>query len=113
MPYDPQRLSRNRRVALDVGDCRHRFAELLVGGDFAATSEACNTRAMAQAVGPPSTNRTEPTAIQAAASGSWVSWYISQPMMTVEGMVMTQAATISITTRRLTPWARGDTGADD
>ena len=54
-------------------------------GISAATSEACNARAMAQAIQPPSTNRTEPTAIQAAAPGRLVSWYISQPMMTVEG----------------------------
>ena len=67
----------------------------------------------AQAIQPPSTNSTEPTAIQAAMPGSWVSWYISQPMMTVEGMVMTQAATISITTPRLTPLAGGHAGAGD
>ena len=96
--------SLNWRVALEVWDCRHGSRSSSSVGISAATSEACNARAMAQAIQPPSTNRTEPTAIQAAAPGSWVSRYISQPMMTVEGMVTTQAATIPITTRRLTPW---------
>jgi hypothetical protein len=73
-------------------------------GISAATSEACIARAMAQAIHPTSTNRTDPTEIQAAAPGSWVSWYITHPTTIVDGMVMTQEANIFSTTRRLTPW---------
>ena len=31
---DDRQYSLNRRVALEVGDCRHRFVELVFGGDF-------------------------------------------------------------------------------
>jgi hypothetical protein len=59
---------------------------------------------MAQAIHPTSTNRTEPTEIQAAAPGSSVSWYVTHLTTIVDGMVMTQEANILTTTRRLTPW---------
>ena len=59
---------------------QHRFAKLRFGGDLAAMSDACTACAMAHAIQPMSTNKTEPTATQAAAPGSSVSWNITHPM---------------------------------
>src|SRR6478735_3452966 len=72
-------------------------------GISAATSEARRALDIAHAIQPNRTNSTAVTATNADAPGSFVSSNITQPITTVEGMVTTQATTISPTTLRLTP----------
>src|SRR6478735_767428 len=72
-------------------------------GTSASTSEARIAFDIAQAIQPSRTNSTPPTAIQAAAPGNWVSSNMSHAITSVEGMVNTQATTISATTRTFTP----------
>src|SRR6478752_165897 len=69
-------------------------------GISAATSDARNALDIAHAIQPNSTNS---TATKADGPGSSVSSNITQPITTVDGMVTTQATTISPTTLRLTP----------
>jgi hypothetical protein len=71
-------------------------------GISVATPAACIAPAMAHTIHPTSTNSTEPTEIQGSRAGEL--GQLVHPTTTVDGMVMTQEATIFTTTRRLTPW---------
>jgi hypothetical protein len=71
-------------------------------GISVATPAACIAPAMAHTIHPTSTNSTEPTEIQGSRAGEL--GQLVHPTTTVDGMVMTQEATIFTTTRRLTRW---------
>jgi hypothetical protein len=68
---------------------------------------------MAQAIHPTSTNRTEPTEIQAAAPGSSVSWYITHLTTIVDRMVMIPGGQHLHHNPEIDALAGGDSGADD
>ena len=85
-----------------MGDRRHRFAKLLFGGDLGGDVRGVHS-ARHGPCNPPDEHEQYRTHRDPGSRAGELGQLV-HPTTTVDGMVMTQEATIFTTTRRLTPW---------
>jgi hypothetical protein len=99
----PTAVSSDReRTNPECGDRRHRFAKLLFGGDLGGDVRGVHS-ARHGPCSPPDEHEQYRTHRDPGSRAGELGQLV-HPTTTVDGMVMTQEATIFTTTRRLTPW---------